>query len=170
MVAEIRDASPKVQPLSVKTSVAGAERRREPRYPCNDPVEIRIVAGDGSRVPGTLKDISRSGLRIEIGISVPKGAEIEIFLSKQLSVTGRVRHCRRVGAKHQAGILIQEAIDASKPGEHLSGEQLSGYLAGQGLTLTQVIRVRDHLAVCSTCRVRMVDTFSVKPQSRRKSS
>jgi len=169
MVAELREkAPPKSQ--SVKTEASGVERRREPRYPCNDPVEIRIVSSDGSRVPGTLKDISRSGLRIEIGIPVLKGAEIEIFLSKQLSVTGRVRHCRRVGAKYQAGILIQEAIDSSKPSEHLSGEQLSGYLAGQGLTLTQVIRVRDHLAICSTCRVRMVDTFSAKPQSRRSSS
>jgi len=170
MVAEIRDANPKAQPLSVKTSVADAERRREPRYPCNDPVEIRIVPGDGSRVAGTLKDISRSGLRIEIGVPVLKSAEIEIFLSTQLSVTGRVRHCRRVGAKYQAGILIEEAIDSSKPSEHLSGEQLSGYLAGQGLTLTQVIRVRDHLAVCSTCRVRMVDTYSVKSKARRSSS
>lgn len=169
MVAELSEKA-RSKSQSVKTEATGAERRREPRYPCNDPVEIRIVSGDGSRVPGTLKDISRSGLRIEIGVPVLKSSEIEIFLSKQLSVTGRVRHCRRVGATYQAGVLIQDAIDSSKPSEHLSGEQLSGYLAGQGLTLTQVIRVRDHLAVCSTCRVRMVDTFSAKSQSRRSSS
>jgi len=166
MVAELSDkATPKSQ--SVKTGASGAERRREPRYPCKDPVEVRIISGDGSRVPATLMDVSRSGLRLELGTPVPKGTEIEILLSKQLAVSGRVRHCRRVGAKYQAGILILQAIDSSQPSEHVSDELLGSYLNGRGLTLTQVIKVRDHLAVCSTCRLRMVDSYSVKPPSRR---
>lgn len=166
MVAELSDkAAPKSQ--SVKSVASGAERRREPRYPCDDPVEIRTVPRDGSRVPATLKDISRSGLRIEIAVPLPKGAEIEVLLSKQLAVSGRVRHCRRVGAKYEAGILILQATDSSQPNEHVSDEHLGSYLAGRGLTLTQAIKVRDHLAVCSTCRLRMVDCYSVKPPSRR---
>ncbi len=166
MVAELSDkAAPKSR--SVKSVGSGAERRREPRYPCNDPVEIRILPGDGSRVPATLMDVSRSGLRLELGTPVPKGTEIEILLSKQLAVSGRVRHCRRVGAKYQAGILILQAIDSSQPSEHVSDEQLGSYLNGRGLTLTQAIKVRDHLAVCSTCRLHMVDCYSVKPPSRR---
>lgn len=169
MVAELSDkATPKSQ--SVKTEASGAERRREPRYPCNDPVEVRILSGesgDGSRLPATLLDVSRSGLRLELGTPVPKGTEIEILLSKQLAVSGRVRHCRRLGAKYQAGILILQATDSSQPSEHVSDDHLGSYLNGRGLTLTQVIKVRDHLAACSTCRLRMVDCYSVKPPARR---
>jgi hypothetical protein len=182
MVAELRDARTLARSVSIaeenaapkskslKTEASGAERRREPRYPCNDPVEIRIIPGAGSRIPGTLLDVSRSGLRIELDSAVPKGTQVEILLSRQLEVSGRVRHCRRVGAKYQAGVLILEAMDSSKPNEHVSEELLSSYLGGRGLTLTQAIRVRDHLAACSTCRLRVVDSYSVKPQPRRSSS
>lgn len=181
MVAELRDAGARARSASaaeenaasksqgVKTEASGAERRREPRYPCNDPVEIRILPGDSSRIPATLMDVSRSGLRIELTTPVPKGTAIEILLSKQLAVSGRVRHCRRVGAKYQAGVLILQATDSSKPNEHVSDDQLSSYLGGRGLTLTQVIRVRDHLAGCSACRLRMVDSYLVKPPARRSS-
>ena len=148
---------------------SGAERRREPRYPCNDPVEVRILPGDGKRVPATLLDVSRSGLRLDIGVALLKGAQIEILLSKQIAIFGKVRHCRRIGDTYQAGILIQEAFYSSKATEHVSAEQLTSYLTGHGLTLTQVIRVRDHLALCSTCRLRMVETYTLKPQPRKNS-
>lgn len=106
-------------------------------------------------------EVSRSGLRIELDTPVMKGAEIQMLLSKRLEVSGRVRHCRRVGAKYQAGVLILETTDQSKPSEHVSTELLSSYLNGRGLTLTQVIRVRDHLVACRACRLRIVDSYSV---------
>jgi PilZ domain len=143
------------------------ERRREPRYPCNDPVMVRVSPGDGNRLPATLIDVSRSGLRLEIGVPLIKGGEIEIVLSKQIAIFGKVRHCRRSGEKYQAGVLIQEAFYSSKASDHVSDEQLSSYLTGHGLTLTQVIKVRDHLALCSTCRLRMVSTYTLKPAPRK---
>ena len=144
----------------------GRERRREPRYPCNDPVMVRVLPGDGSRVPGTLVDVSRSGLRLEVGIPLVKGGEIEIVLSKQIAIFGKVRHCRRSGDKYQAGVLIQEAFYSSKTSDHVSDDQLGSYLTGRGLTLTQVIKVRDHLALCSNCRLRMVSTYTLKAPAR----
>jgi hypothetical protein len=38
-----------------------SERRREPRYPIRDPVEIENAPG-GRRLPGFVLDVSRSGL------------------------------------------------------------------------------------------------------------
>jgi hypothetical protein len=140
----------------------GPERRREPRYPCNDPVMVRVMPGDGNRVPATLVDVSRSGLRLEIAIPLIKGSEIEIVLSKQIAIFGKIRHCRRSGDNYQAGVLIQEAFYSSKSSDHVSDEQLGSYLTGNGLTLTQVIKVRDHLALCSACRLRMVSTYTLK--------
>jgi hypothetical protein len=177
MVAELSEAGARARSSEEKAglksetakTVAG-ERRREHRYPCNDPVEIRIVPGDGSRVAATAIEVSRSGLRIELDTPVVRGTEVQILMSKRLSISGRVRHCRRVGAKYQAGILILEAIDSSKPSEHVSDGQLSSYLAGQGLTLTQAVRVREHLAVCRSCRLRGVDSYSATPEAPGKSS
>jgi len=143
------------------------ERRREPRYPCNDPIMVHVSPGDGHRVPATLIDVSRSGLRLEIGVPLLKGGEIEIVLSKQIAIFGKVRHCRRSGEKYQAGVLIQEAFYSSKASDHVSVEQLSSYLTGHGLTLTQVIKVRDHLVLCSACRLRMVSTYTLKAQPRK---
>ena len=37
------------------------ERRREPRYPCNDRAEVRHLP-EGRFVPATVLDISRSGV------------------------------------------------------------------------------------------------------------
>jgi PilZ domain len=158
-------ADPKAQ--AAKASLSGAERRREPRYPCNDPVEVRILPGGGQRVPAMLLDVSKSGLRLQIGTALLKGAEIEILLSKQIAIFGKVRHCRRNGDVYHAGILIQEAFYSAKPSDHVSAEQLASYLTGHGLTLMQVIRVRDHLALCSACRLRMVETYTLKPQPRK---
>jgi PilZ domain-containing protein len=152
---------------ATNASLSGTERRREHRYPCNDPVEVRILPDGGQRVPATLLDVSKSGLRLQIGTALLKGAEIEILLPKQIAIFGKVRHCRRMGESYQAGILIQEAFYSAKPTDHIAAEQLASYLTGHGLTLTQVIRVRDHLTLCSACRLRMVETYSLKPQPRK---
>jgi hypothetical protein len=104
---------------------------------------------------------------LEIGVPLLKGGEIEIVLSKQIAIFGKVRHCRRSGEKYHAGVLIQEAFYSSKASDHVSVEQLSSYLTGHGLTLTQVIKVRDHLALCSACRLRMVSTYTLNAQPRK---
>ena len=149
-------------------SVNGGERRREARYPCNDPAEVRMVPGDGSRVAATVLEVSRSGMRLELTVSVAKGSQLEIFLPKQVVIFGQVRYCRRAGAKYHAGVLIQEAFySRSENNEHASDEQIRQYLAGHGLTLPRVIAVRDHLARCEGCRRRMVEEYTHSGESSR---
>lgn len=143
-------------------SKAGIERRREPRYPCNDPVQIRIP-GDFSSIPASVMKVSRSGLCVEIGRSVLEGAQLEIRLPRRLTVSGEVRYCRRVGTRYQVGIMLPEASGASsKSQEHVSADQVASFLRGKGLTNPQVLRIREHLALCSECLVRMIDAFSEK--------
>jgi hypothetical protein len=151
MTLALRDASTE----SVNRAEA-PERRREFRYPCDDPAEVRLVPGDGSRQSARVLEISRSGMRLEVPLSVAKGSQIEVFLPKQLVIFGQVRYCRRAGAKYHAGVLIEEAFySRSVNGEHASDMQIQSYLAGHGLTLPQVIAVRDHLSQCEGCRRRM---------------
>ncbi len=39
------------------------ERRREARYPTQDPAELEILPGPSQPIYGTILDVSRSGLR-----------------------------------------------------------------------------------------------------------
>ena len=146
---------------------SAAERRREPRYPCSDTVEVRIVPGVGAWIPAALIEVSRSGVHLRIGVTVAKGAEIEVQISKRLVVSGKVRHCRRVGEAYQAGIAIREASYSAKLTGHVSAEQLASYLAGKSLIVTDAIRIREHLASCKQCRLRMVESYtSGRPRRR----
>ncbi|HYL37330.1 MAG TPA: PilZ domain-containing protein [Bryobacteraceae bacterium] len=139
--------------LKVATS---SERRREPRYPCNDPVEIRCVPGDSKRMPGTLLDVSRRGLRVALDARLEKGSRVEILMPKQVVIFGEVRHCRASGVKFQVGILIEDAFYS--PGVasgHVHDDKLALYVAGEGLSLREVVAVGQHLRECRLCSDRL---------------
>jgi hypothetical protein len=135
------------------------DRRREPRYPCQDPAEVRLVPGDGSSLPATVVDISRSGLRLRLVVRIPKDAQVEIVLPKQVIIFGEVRYCRRSGENFEVGILIQDVF-YSNPlgGSHLHDDQLSRYLAGKGLVTAEVIAMKQHLRTCRLCATRLAET------------
>jgi len=148
-------------------NVRRIEKRREARYPCNDPAEARILPGDGSLLPATVVDISRSGLRLEIPVSVVPGSQIEVSLPKQVVIFGEVRHCRRTGDRFSAGVQIKEVLRSSQTIEHIQEDHLYLYLVGKGLTLPQVMSVKEHLPQCEVCRLRLVDMYTrrLKPRS-----
>ena len=56
------------------------ERRREHRYPACEIVEVQIIGASGGRFGGMLLDVSRSGLKIEVGKPLSQGAHLEILL------------------------------------------------------------------------------------------
>jgi len=164
MVFEAKSARRDARP----TGSAAAERRREPRYPCADSIEVRIASDDDKPIPAALVEVSRSGVHLRVGVPIAKGTEIQVRVSKRLVVSGRVRHCRRVGETYQAGISILEASYSAKLTGHVSGEQLSSYLTGKSLIVTDVIRIREHLAACKECRLRIVESYT-SGRPRRKS-
>ncbi len=156
MALETKDA-----PVESVVETGSEERRREARYPCDDPAEVRVLPGDGTRMPATVVDVSRSGMRLELSGPVTKGSQIEIFLPKQVVIFGQVRHCRRAGGVYYAGVLIQEVFYSRlEDGAHVEDDNLRMYLAGHGLTLPQVIEVRDHLSQCDACRKRATEEFT----------
>ena len=168
--AEARSAAQsenKPKAVVAKTLTTLVDRRREARYPCNKAVEVRNLTKNGARFPARITEISRSGLRLELQASVSKGAQIEILMSKEVAIFGKVRHCRAVGEKYQAGIQIEETYYASEEAEHLSAVQLTRYVSGTGLTIPQAIRVREHLAHCDACRLRMVESYGTKQEPRK---
>src|SRR5271169_48886 len=84
------------------------ERRHEARYPTNDPAEIRILPLNGPRLPSTVVDVSRSGLRLELATQLARGLQVEVVLPAKVAVLGEVRYCLRVGAVFHIGVRIQD--------------------------------------------------------------
>ncbi|MGA2185001.1 MAG: PilZ domain-containing protein [Bryobacteraceae bacterium] len=132
------------------------ERRRDARYPTNDLAEIRILPDDSPRRKVTVLDVSRSGMKLELSTQLWTDAQVEVILPHQMVIFGEVRYCRRVDGIFQAGVLIHDVIDQRPtPPGHLRDDEVSLYLAGTGLTVPEVIRIKEHLPTCEACSVRL---------------
>src|SRR5579872_4630465 len=87
-----------------------AERRREARYPTQDPAEVEVRHGEMLRMPAMVVDVSRSGMRLELPAAVGRGEQVKITLPRQVMILGEIRYCRRAGIVYHAGVLIQEVF------------------------------------------------------------
>ena len=155
MARPVNGVACKSESRSTPSSSAQAiafERRAEARYPTRDAAEIQLARPGGEPIYGTVLDVSRSGLRIDLPARVEKGEIVRVKLH-HVVISGEVRYCRAAEDRFQAGILIREVL-TEEPSRHLSEDELSLYAVGKGLTVTEVIQVRDHLAACRACRVR----------------
>ena len=159
---------PDRKPLTLFGSVVPAdkaalsEKRREPRYPCNDAVAVRVMSIGPRHFPATVLDVSRSGLRLELATPIAKGSEIEVAARTQLVVFGEVRYCRRAGEVFHVGVLIRDVVQSHpRAVAHLHDDEEALYLAGKGLAMADVIRVKDHLTRCEQCRTRLREADAV---------
>lgn len=94
------------------------EKRREPRYPANDAAYVQVLPERALRVPATVIDVSRNGLRIKLRTPVPVHAHIEITIHPRirpntLVLFGEVRYCSRVRGNYHAGVLIKGVVSES---------------------------------------------------------
>jgi exoribonuclease II len=154
---------------SVLPPLSPAERRRETRYPANDPVEIYILeAASNSRFAGTVVDVSRSGLRVEVATPISKGARVEVILPDRAIIFGETRYCRRSTDCYYIGIAIEDVYYAqSLSDKHIADDQLSFYLVGKGLTTAEAINIKSHLVACKACRDRMAEAEAILRPTRK---
>ena len=145
------------------------ERRSEARYETRDPAEIEILPGPNEPVYGTILDVSRSGLRLAIPKRISRGEHVKIKLNRNV-IFGEVRYCRAVQEGFQAGLKIQDLVrPPGKQDEHIAEDALSLYAVGKGLSVAEVIDVREHLARCEACRVRLAEQQDLlNPGGRRR--
>ena len=132
------------------------EKRREARYPTNDPAEVEVLKGGAGRSPATVLDVSKSGLRLKIEFSVGRGSEVKITLQRNIIIYGQIRFCRPFEDGYEAGILIQDMSQNSEQSSpHIEDDLLSLYVVGKGLTVPEVIKLKEHLVNCESCRIRL---------------
>jgi hypothetical protein len=146
------------------------EKRREARYPTNDPAELEVVNGGAGQFSATVLDVSRSGLRLKLDSSINRGTEVKITLQRNIVIYGQIRYCRPFDGSFDAGVLIQDmAQNCGQPSPHIEDDLLSLYVIGKGLTVPEVIKLKEHLVNCEACRVRLGEKDAVlNPVRKRK--
>ena len=156
------ERSPATDSVAAISKAPSVEKRREPRYPCNDPVKVRVLSTRGPRFAATVLDVSRSGLRLELATPIAKGSEVEVTVRGNVIIFGEIRYCRRTSDIFHAGILIRDVLYSRPPAvDHLHDDELSLYLVRMGLTLPELIRIRDHLAKCERCQIRLGEADAI---------
>lgn len=149
---------PKAPPAPPQAEVEpSTERRSEARYPTQDPAELELLTSAGQPVYGTILDVSRSGLRVALSERIERGEQVKVKLHHNV-IFGEVRYCRTVAGGFQVGIRIQDLVrPAGRENEHIDEDPLSLYAIGKGLSVPEVIEVREHLMRCDACRVRLAE-------------
>jgi hypothetical protein len=160
-------SNPDRPPLPGETDAHAAERRAEARYPTQDPAELELLPGPGQPFYGTILDVSRSGLRVALPTRIERGEHVKVKLHGNV-IFGEIRYCRSVSGGFHVGVRIQDLVrPAGRKNEHVADEPLSLYAVGKGLTVAEVIEVREHLARCEACRARLAEKGALlNPSSR----
>ncbi len=150
-------------------AVTVQEKRRERRYPTNDPVQVRPFPFTVTPVPANIVDVSKSGMKLELITPLQRGTRIEVMmLASRAVIFGEVRYCRRSGEAYHAGVMIEDVVQPKPDVSHLDDDKISLYLVGKGLTASEVLRVETHIFRCDSCKQRMVQTTeALYPKQRR---
>jgi len=144
-----------------------AERRSEARYPTHDPAELELLPQPGGTIYGTVLDVSRSGMRMALRQRIDRGAQVKVKLNGNV-VFGEVRYCRAVSGGFHAGLRIQDVVyPPGHPHQHIADDPLSLYTVGRGLSVTEVIEIREHLGRCEACRGRLAAKEALLNPSRK---
>jgi hypothetical protein len=143
------------------------DKRQEARYPTNDTVTVS-VAPFQEKHTGKILNVSRHGVQLELDCPLQNRDRIEILTPAGVAIFGEIRYCKRAGEVFHIGVLIHDAVFAKPPtGKHIDDDQLSLYLAGHGLSASEVLRAKEHLDVCSKCRTALDDTSELNRRMRR---
>jgi hypothetical protein len=147
------------QPLPA--SEEGADRRAEIRYPAQDPAELQLLHGPSEPMFGTVLDVSRSGLRVVVPKRIDSGAQVRVKLHHNF-IFGEVRYCRAISGAFHVGLRIKDLVrPVGRQNRHMAEDALSLYAVGKGLSIPEVIDIREHLGRCGACRARLAEQHAL---------
>ena len=82
------------------------ERRREVRYPTYEQVQVSLLEMAGLEVNGVLRDVSRSGFRVELCLPLRTGGRVMLSIRDKVVIFATARYCRRESGTFQVGASI----------------------------------------------------------------
>jgi hypothetical protein len=130
---------------------------------------VRTFPYTADAVPATIIDVSRSGMKLELTTPLSRETRIEVLMPlTKLVVFGEVRYCRRSGAVYHAGVLIDDLVQPpSNTSEHVHEDEIVLYIAGKGLSSSELLHVERHVPRCESCKRLMVQLRDSLHPSRR---
>jgi hypothetical protein len=109
--------------------------------------------GYGERLPATVMDVSKSGLRARIPRTLPPGMCVEILWGRT-AIFGEVRYCKKAGTgQFDIGVRVEEIVlGKAKPrAEHLPVSTLTLFMTGR-LSGHDRREASEHLEICPLCK------------------
>jgi hypothetical protein len=146
---------------------ANRETRRENRYPTSDEATVSVGPPYHESLPCKVLNVSRSGMQLELNTKMAMRDRVQITLASDVSrgvvIFGEIRYCQRAGDLFRAGVEIHDAVfGRTLVSDHIDEDRLSLYAAGQGLTSSEVLRIKRHLERCAVCIAALNDTVEVR--------
>jgi len=173
------------------------EKRKEKRFETCEVVEVCVLEMASpemtsqemasQRLHGILRDVSRSGLGLELSLPVNPGASLEIVLSNRAIIFGEVRYCRQQVPSYQVGVAIEDIyypksissapdhegavfsqgrIFRGPPGSHVKIDDVPAFLR-RDLSETKTALVERHVASCEQCSNVMLRMIEDSAHARR---
>ena len=95
----------------LKSPVAEADRRKEPRYPSDGSARVLVPFLFGPLTfNARVVNVSKSGLRLKVSAPLARGTLVQVELGS-LVATGTVRHCSRDGKEYSMGIELDGVVN-----------------------------------------------------------
>jgi hypothetical protein len=101
------------------------ERRREARYPTYEEVQVSLLDVSGLELSGVLRDVSRSGFRVELIVPVRPGARLKVAIRDKEVMFATARYCRREMDTFQIGASIDAMFRQSALAAAMSSKRPS---------------------------------------------
>ena len=110
-----------VEDWSSDAALHFADRRREPRFPISAGAQIEIGGFPVQSLRGIVRDVSCSGVCLEVPTFIENGRPVRINLNA-IVIDGEVRYCRPAGNTFHAGVLVREVAGPQECDELDDGE------------------------------------------------
>jgi hypothetical protein len=101
---------------------AEEDRRRSPRFLCGGHAEINFLPSTGILVPGTIRDLSLHGCRVETALPIETGVRAEIVVRVNASTFRAVGEVRAIRGGSGAGV---EFVQLSSGGRDMLADLMS---------------------------------------------
>jgi len=88
----------------VKRTDEDEDRRRSPRFSCGGHAEINCLPSNGILLPGTIRDLSLHGIRVDTALPINCGARAEIVVRVNTASFRAVGEVRAVRGSSGAGL------------------------------------------------------------------
>jgi hypothetical protein len=135
------------------------EQRQDRRYATDDNAQVTVLPDGEQRLAARILNVSRSGVQVQLDTALEKGTQVEVVITGRASIVGEIRYCLKVGERFRAGVVIYDAVfPSTQASEHIDHDRLSLYVAGQGLTASELLSIKDHLTKCVECRSALANT------------